>query len=168
MIRFVTRCGLTGKRVGEASNPGPGSHGRVGRNVVARITGRISATQLDSDEELLMCAVCSVPSQDFGSGGHHTREVATADTIPASSHSRKPECKLRGEESDGAASTQPTPVAPFDSVEDALEYDLTRQDSDTKSIMSASDAESNGSVEGPPTAAIDTPIEQEVRAFLGT
>ena len=59
------------------------------------------------------------------------------------------------ENSDGAA-TQPTPVAPFDGVEDALEHDLTRQDSDTELVVSASNAESNGS-EGPPTAAIDTP-----------
>ena len=126
-----------------------------------------------------MCAVRSVPSQDFGSGGHRTREVATADTIPASSHAfMEAGVQVEGsyifgvaeiqadEESDGAASTQPTPVAPFHSVEDALEYDLTRQDSDTESVVSASDAESNGSVEGPPTAAIDTPIEQEVRVGL--
>ena len=64
--------------------------------------------------------------------------------------------------SHGAASTQPTPVAPFDSVEDALECDLTRQDNVHESVVSASDAESNGSVEGLPTARIDTPIEQEV------
>ena len=68
-----------------------------GRNVVARITGRISATQLDNDEEPLMCAVRSVPSQDFWEwwpphqGSCNRRHHSSLPT-----HSWKPECKLRG------------------------------------------------------------------------